>query len=110
MDDCECPPISENLIILSDGTVNRVHWLQAKAQFERWKEEQDSICNEAVWVPGYFHTVVEHWKAQINFAMQGDLSWHAAYASRQAYAWEELSISAKKALTPITSAASLKHV
>ena len=104
-DECKCSAIPEILTILSDGTVNRVHWLRAKAQFERWKEEQDSIRNEAVWVPAYFHTMAEHWKARIDFAVQGDLSGHAAYASRQAYAWEELSISAKKALTPITSAA-----
>ena len=64
-DECKCSAIPEILTILSDGTVNRVHWLRAKAQFERWKEEQDSIRNEAVWVPAYFHTMAEHWKARI---------------------------------------------
>ncbi|KAN0135311.1 hypothetical protein V8E53_006876, partial [Lactarius tabidus] len=38
---------------------NRVHWLRAKAQFERWKEEQDSIHNKALWVPAYFHANAE---------------------------------------------------
>ncbi|KAF8264206.1 hypothetical protein EI94DRAFT_1703401 [Lactarius quietus] len=33
---------------------NRVHWLHAKAQFERWKEEEVSIHNEAVWIPAFF--------------------------------------------------------
>lgn len=53
--------------------------------------------------------MAEVWKARMDFALQGDLPGHAAYASRQAYAWEELSISAKKALTAITSA-SLKRI
>src|SRR6202012_5536454 len=95
--------------IFSNGPVNRVHWLRAKAQFERWKEEQDSIHNEVVWVPAYFHTMAELWKAQVEFSVQGDLSRHAAYAPHQAYAWEELSLSATKALALITSA-SLKHI
>lgn len=86
-----------------------MHWLRAKAQFERWKEEQDSIHNEAVWVPAYFHAMAELWKARVGFAVQGQLSGHAAYALRQAHAWEELSLSSMKAFTPITSA-SLKHI
>ncbi|KAF8267462.1 hypothetical protein EI94DRAFT_1700962 [Lactarius quietus] len=40
-----------------DGTwmdaFNQVHWLHAKAQFERWKEEQDSIYNETMRPFGY---------------------------------------------------------
>ena len=32
--------------MLTCVTVERVHWLCAKAQFERWLEEQDSIHNE----------------------------------------------------------------
>ena len=55
--------------IFSNGPVNRVHWLRAKAQFERWKEEQDSIHNEVVWVPAYFHTMAELWKAQVEFSV-----------------------------------------
>ncbi|KAH8995501.1 hypothetical protein EDB86DRAFT_2829415 [Lactarius hatsudake] len=30
---------------------SRVHWLHAKAQHERWKEEDKAIKNEAMWVP-----------------------------------------------------------
>jgi hypothetical protein len=53
-----------------DGTVNRVHWLRAKAQFERWKEEQDSIHNEAEWVPVYFHAKAKLWKDWMDLAVQ----------------------------------------
>ncbi|KAH9031441.1 hypothetical protein EDB83DRAFT_2229595 [Lactarius deliciosus] len=95
-----------------DGTwmdeFNRVHWLRAKAQFERWKEEQHSIYNEAIWIPAYFHSKAECWKAWMDMAAQALLPGHEAYASRQAHAWEELSKSSIKALIPITSA-SLKH-
>ena|ERR1700735_1978198 len=93
---------------LQGRIVNRVHWLRAKAQFERWQEEQDSIHNEAVWVTAYFHTKSNCWKAWMDKAAQEMLPGHKAYASHQAHAWEELSRSSMKALTPITST-SLKH-
>ncbi|KAH9014270.1 hypothetical protein EDB85DRAFT_1876498 [Lactarius pseudohatsudake] len=90
-----------------DGTwmdeFNRVHWLRAKAQFERWKEEQHSIRNEAIWIPAYFHSKAECWKAWMDMEAQALRPGHKAYASRQAHAWEELSKSSIKALIPITS-------
>ncbi|KAH9013590.1 hypothetical protein EDB85DRAFT_1899632 [Lactarius pseudohatsudake] len=90
-----------------DGTwmdeFNRVHWLRAKAQFERWKEEQHSIHNEAIWIPAYFHSKAERWKAWMDMEAQALRPGHEAYASRQAHAWEELSKSSIKALIPITS-------
>ncbi|KAH8980217.1 hypothetical protein EDB86DRAFT_2813871, partial [Lactarius hatsudake] len=86
-----------------------VHWLRAKAQFERWKEEQHSIHNEVVWIPAYFHSKAECWKAWMDDAAQAQLPGHKAYASRQAHAWEELSRSSMKSLKNITST-SLKHL
>ena len=95
--------------MLRDHIVDHVHWLRAKAQFERWREEQDSIHNEAVWVPAYFHAKAELWSEWRNCAAWEELPGHAAYASHQAHAWEELSRSSTKELTPITSAP-LKYV
>ncbi|KAH8984880.1 hypothetical protein EDB86DRAFT_2810519, partial [Lactarius hatsudake] len=89
--------------------VNRVHWLRAKAQFEQWKEELHSIHNEAVWIPAYFHSKAECWKAWMDDAAQAQLPGHKAYASHQAHAWEELSRSSMKSLKNITST-SLKHL
>ncbi|KAH8999801.1 hypothetical protein EDB86DRAFT_2828087 [Lactarius hatsudake] len=86
----------------------RVHWLRAKAQFEQWLEEQHSIHNEAEWVPAYFHAKAEIWKTLMTIATQGSLKGHQEYASYQMHAWEELSRSSRKALTPITDAP-LKH-
>ncbi|KAH8999945.1 hypothetical protein EDB86DRAFT_2802164 [Lactarius hatsudake] len=98
--------------VKDDGTwmddFERVHWLRAKAQFERWLEEQHSIHNEAEWVPAYFHAKAEIWKTLMTIATQGSLKGHQAYASYQMHAWEELSRSSRKALTPITDAP-LKH-
>ncbi|KAI9446284.1 hypothetical protein H4582DRAFT_1804475 [Lactarius indigo] len=95
-----------------DGTwmddFERVHWLRARAQFERWSEEQDSIHNEAKWIPAYFHSKAETWKKLMIIAAQGSLKGHQAYASYQMHAWEGLSRSSVKALTPITDAP-LKH-
>jgi hypothetical protein len=45
--------------IIIYSTVERVHWFLAKAQFEQWVEEHDSIHNEAKWVSAYFHTKAE---------------------------------------------------
>ncbi|KAH9020291.1 hypothetical protein EDB85DRAFT_2153145 [Lactarius pseudohatsudake] len=74
-----------------DGTwmddFERVHWLHARAQFEQWLEEQDSIHNEAEWVPAYFHAKAEMWKKlMIVAATQGSLKGHQAYASYQMHA------------------------
>ncbi|KAI9443063.1 hypothetical protein H4582DRAFT_2054158 [Lactarius indigo] len=95
-----------------DGTwmddFERVHWLRARAQFERWSEEQDSIHNEAKWIPAYFHSKAETWKKLMIIAAQGSLKGHQAYASYQMHAWEGLSRSSVKALTLITDAP-LKH-
>jgi hypothetical protein len=108
MDDCELSLASMNVCVLTYQSVERVHWLRAKAQFERWLEEQDSIHNEAHWIPAFFTSKAETWRQLMAFASQGSLKGHTAYASYQMYAWEELSNSSKKALSPITDT-SLKH-
>jgi hypothetical protein len=87
--------------------VERVHWLRAKAQFQRWLEEQDSIHNEAQWIPAYFNAKADMWKKLMAFSIQGSLKGHEAYASYQAYAWQDLSQSSANALsciadTPLT--------
>jgi hypothetical protein len=91
--------------IIKSNVVNWVHWLQAKAQIDRWKEEQDSIHNEAVWVPSYFCAQAELWRSWMELAVKAVLPGHATYASCR----HELFISSTKALTPITSS-SFKHV
>jgi hypothetical protein len=89
--------------LLTRTLVERVHWLRAKAQFERWLEEQDSIHNEARWIPSYFHSKAESWRVLKGIAAQGFLKGHEAYASYQMHAWEELSLSSANSLSPITS-------
>jgi hypothetical protein len=71
-------------------------------------EEQDSIHNEAQWIPAYFHAKAVSWRELMNISAEKSMKGHQAYASYQMHGWEELSISAVKALSPITSA-SLKH-
>ncbi|KAI9437087.1 hypothetical protein BJY52DRAFT_1230227 [Lactarius psammicola] len=94
----------EDLRVNTEWTVNRVHWLRAKAQFQRWMEEQASLHNEAEWVPAYFHAKAEQWKVLMSKVAQRSQHGHEAYASQQMYLWEELSRSSEKALSPITSA------
>ena len=93
---------------LTSDIVNRVHWLRAKAQFERWVEEQDSIHNEAQWIPAFFHSKAMAWKAHMSYSSKGSLKGHEAYASYQMHTWEELSRSSAKSLSTITDTP-LKH-
>jgi hypothetical protein len=67
-------------------------------------EEQASIHNEAVWVPAYFQARAEQWKTLMSIVRNREMHGHDAYASQQMSSWEELSKSAAKALSPITSA------
>ena len=94
--------------MLTYMSVERVHWLRSKAQFERWMEEQDSIHNEAKWIPAYFHAKAETWRKLMHIAATGSLKGHQAYASYQMHAWEELSQSSSHSLTPITKSP-IKH-
>src|SRR6202046_3649241 len=57
-------------------SVERVHWLRSKAQFQRWMEEQDSIHNEAKWIPAYFHAKAETWRKLMHIAAKGSLKGH----------------------------------
>jgi hypothetical protein len=90
--------------MLNVNTVEKVHWLRAKAQFQRWLEEQRSIHNEAEWIPAYFQARSEIWRNLMISAAQESLKGHEAYASAQVHAWGELSASSKAALSSITSA------
>ncbi|KAH9048717.1 hypothetical protein EDB84DRAFT_1434127 [Lactarius hengduanensis] len=88
---------------------SHVHWLCAKAQLERWKEEDKAIKNEALWVPTYFHAKATCWKARMDVAREAQLDGHSAYASCQAHPWEEMCRSSMKALVPITSSTSVNR-
>ena len=90
------------LCLLVCMSVEWVHWLRAKAQFEHWLEEQDSIHNEAEWIPAYFHSKAEARRHLMVSAAEGSLKGHEAYASHQMHAWEELSQSSIHALSLIT--------
>src|ERR1700761_4657019 len=94
--------------MLTSMSVERVHWLHSKAQFEQWMEEQDSIHNEAKWIPAYFHAKAETWRKLMHIAVKGSLKGHQAYASYQMHSWEELSQSSSHSLTPITNSP-IKH-
>ena len=90
------------MVTVTYSLVERVHWLRAKAQFERWLEEQDSIHNEAHWAPAFFQSKAETWRQRMVSASKGSLKGHEAYASYQMGAWEGLSDNSKNALSVIT--------
>ena len=90
-------------------SVEKVHWLRAKAQFERWLEEQQSIHNEAEWIPSWFHAKAETWKVLMVTAEEASLRGHQAYASHQMHTWEELSQSSREALSSIILAPRMRY-
>jgi hypothetical protein len=63
--------------------VYRVHWLKAKARFNRWDEEYQLIPNEMVWTVKYFGHQALKWEERALSASSMFLPGHAAYAYRQ---------------------------
>ncbi|KAN0138606.1 hypothetical protein V8E53_003594 [Lactarius tabidus] len=57
---------------------------------------------------GWKNKTADTWRDLMAFASQGSLKGHEAYASHQAYAWDKLSKSSNKVLSPITDTP-LKH-
>ncbi|KAF8809995.1 hypothetical protein BYT27DRAFT_7092678, partial [Phlegmacium glaucopus] len=69
--------------------VYRVHWLRARAQLHRWKEEVALTRNEMHWAINYFTFWKRQWLAWQS--SQGNLTHgHQAYAERQKAMWEEM--------------------
>jgi hypothetical protein len=71
-------------------------------------EEQDAIHNEAQWIPAYFHAKATTWRNVMDISAERSMKGHEAYASYQMHAWEELSRSSIKTLSPISNTP-LKH-
>lgn len=67
--------------------VNRVHFLRARAQKERWTEELLLVRHEMDWTVRYFQHQAEMWKAR---AIASAAAGPAAYALRKAAMWDEM--------------------
>jgi hypothetical protein len=81
--------------IVLNNVVQRVHWLRARAQKNRWQEELMLVGYEMEWTTRYFLHRAEKWQAQL-----GDENLQAgpkAYAARQAAQWGDLASDAEQA-------------
>lgn len=70
--------------------VNRVHWLRARAQSQRWKEELILVGHEMDWTVRYFIHYSEVWKERISIADGMGDKGAAVYASRKKAMWMEM--------------------
>jgi hypothetical protein len=78
-------------------TVQRVHWLRARAQSGRWNEEVLLVTYEMQWTIRYFLHQTQEWKhLRATKLDSGNLAaGPAAYASRKAAMWQWLALTAK---------------
>jgi hypothetical protein len=77
-------------VIFNNVTVERVHWLRARAQMKRWTEEFTLVQYEMRWTVQYFKHKAQVW---LRHAERGSSTVHAgviAYAYRQAATWRSL--------------------
>jgi len=68
-----------------------VHWLRARAQLHRWKEEYDVTSREMVWTVLYFIFQRNKWQLRRQQQMTPTPSiGKIAYCEKQMHLWEEL--------------------
>lgn len=74
--------------------VQRVHWLRARAQLNRWREEKMLVGYEMQWTVRYFHHQCAMWKSRA--ILSPESTGASAYASRQSAMWYRRACSAEK--------------
>ncbi|KAH9959751.1 hypothetical protein BGW80DRAFT_1183207, partial [Lactifluus volemus] len=65
----------------------RVHWLRARAQKQRWKEEVILVGYEMQWTVRFFIHKQEDWERRRTMANDNQATGPAAYAARKAAMW-----------------------
>jgi len=88
----ECRSILNHFLIFDDilslitTTVYRVHWLRAKAKFDRAREQVTLLPYEMDWTILYFRTQVTRWSSRRE-KVGDDRLGHICYADRQIAMW-----------------------
>lgn len=73
------------MLICLHIAVQRIHWLRARAQWYRWKEETQLVQYEMQWTVRYFLHESHRWKERsLNPSV---LDGPKAYAARQSDIW-----------------------
>ena len=73
--------------------VNRVHWLRARAQKLRWKEEFVLVAHEMEWTVRYYIHQSKVWKTRGSVANDMGDNGAAVYASRMQAMWFDMALS-----------------
>ena len=94
-------PSPRSLTELTFLKVKRVHWLRARAQYHRWKEELTLVGHEMVWTVRYFLFKSTWWKSAA--ASVGITAGAAAYARRKMAMWQELAFLADRQYQHVTN-------
>ncbi|KAI0038755.1 hypothetical protein FA95DRAFT_1505108, partial [Auriscalpium vulgare] len=70
------------------GEFYRVHWLRAKAQLDRWREEIRGLTLDMDLTEGYFAAMESKWKGKVVLARETQLAGHEAHAWGQVHMWQ----------------------
>ena len=81
--------------------VQRVHWLRARAQKNRWSEEFTLIQYEMKWTVNYFINLSDTWKTRAKATKQAGKHGAAAYANRQCSVWRAMAAAAEKSFNAV---------
>jgi hypothetical protein len=74
------------------ASVYRVNFLRAKARFDRWDEEMETVRHEMMWCVLYFRNKKKTWLGHVEKSRGKD--GHMAYAYKQAKVWEDFEMEA----------------
>ncbi|KAF8170801.1 hypothetical protein BJ912DRAFT_860947 [Pholiota molesta] len=75
----------------------RVHWLRARAQHERWREERTLVRYEMEWTVRYFLFKSKGWLEAAENRRRSPTLGATAYAHRQSASWRQLALKADRA-------------
>jgi hypothetical protein len=74
--------------------VNQVHWIRARAQKNRWKEEFTLTGYEMEWTVRYYLHQARIWETRRDMIQEGGDQGARTYAARKAAMWMEIARSA----------------
>ncbi|KAG1908654.1 uncharacterized protein F5891DRAFT_937647, partial [Suillus fuscotomentosus] len=77
--------------------VYRVHWLRAKALWDRWREEMLLVKLEMDWTCKFFLWKTTQWGEHMQESLEKHLPGHGCYAGRQSQMYSLLAQDAQAA-------------
>jgi hypothetical protein len=88
--------------------VHRVNWLRAKARYDQWKEEWETVKNEMIWTQLWFRKQRSVWMGRGERSQNEGKPGHEAYAKKQVALWKKFEARAAEAFKGL-EAGSVSH-